>query len=292
MEMTRRLLGILVAGGVVCIVGCIDDMLDIRPWQKVLGQVIAGLILVALHIRPRMGGLFDFIVDPLIVLVFVLGATNSLNLLDGLDGLCGGVTAIMAIAMLVLATLAGTVQDGSMGDPVRVIISLALLGGVCGFLPFNYHPARIFMGDAGSLLLGLIMAVLMIMFAEKGMQFWCASVAIFGLPILDTTIAFARRLINKRPLFVSDRGHIYDQMMDRGITLGKTVNLCYVLTAVYAAGGIAVSLMRPLGAFIACVAIAVVSLLVAWKKGYLRMTGLRGTVPQNSTHHSAGNRID
>jgi UDP-GlcNAc:undecaprenyl-phosphate GlcNAc-1-phosphate transferase len=118
----------------------------------------------------------------------------------------------------------------------------------------------------------------MILFAEKSMQFWMASVAIFGLPLLDTIVAFARRIINKRPLFVSDRGHIYDQMMDRGLSLRKTVNLCYVLSAVYALAGLAISRM-PLGwAIVACAAIAAVSLLIVWRRGYLKMEGLRGSI--------------
>jgi len=295
------LFGILGAGAIACVVGCIDDIIDIKPWQKVLGQVAAGIVLVWVGVTPMLYSLCSLswpaklLVDTGIVIIFVLGATNSLNLLDGLDGLCGGVTAIMAGAMLLLATLMGSFQEGLTGDSARVVISLALLGGVCGFLPFNYPRragARIFMGDAGSLLLGLNMAALMILFAEKGLQYWLASIVIFGLPILDTAVAFARRIINKKPLFVSDRGHIYDQMMDRGITLRKTVNLCYGLTALYAVAGLAISRMPLAWAIVACVATATVSSLVVWKKGYLKMTGLRGQVLPNSTHHSTGNRVD
>jgi UDP-GlcNAc:undecaprenyl-phosphate GlcNAc-1-phosphate transferase len=148
------------------------------------------------------------------------------------------------------------------------------------------------MGDAGSLLLGLNMAALMILFAEKTPQFWLASVVIFGLPILDTAVAFVRRLVNKRPLFVSDRGHIYDQMMDRGLSVRKTVALCYGLTAVYAVAGLVIGLLPIFAAVAVCAAVVLVSALAVWKKGYLKMTGLRGTAPQNSPHHSAGNRVD
>jgi UDP-GlcNAc:undecaprenyl-phosphate GlcNAc-1-phosphate transferase len=138
------------------------------------------------------------------------------------------------------------------------------------------------MGDAGSLLLGLNMAVLMIMFSEGGLQWWVASVVIFGLPVLDTAVAFARRIVNKKPLFVSDRGHIYDQMMDRGLTLRKTVNLCYGLAALYALVGLVVGLLPVWGAVIVCVMTVLVSVLVVWKKGYLKMTGLRGTTQKIS----------
>jgi UDP-GlcNAc:undecaprenyl-phosphate GlcNAc-1-phosphate transferase len=291
----KWLLGIISAGAIACAVGCIDDLVDIRPWQKVLGQVAAGLVLVAVGITPTLYSLDQpakLIVDTVFVMVFVLGATNSLNLLDGLDGLCAGVTIVCAGGMLLLAMLMGSVQSGLQGDPVRAIVCLALLGSVCGFLPFNYHPARIFMGDAGSLLLGLNMAALIILFAEKTPQFWLGSVVIFGLPILDTAVAFARRLVNKRPLFVSDRGHIYDQMMDRGLSVRKTVALCYGLTALYAIMGLIVGLLPMLTAVAICAAVVFVSAFAVWKKEYLKMTGLRGANPQNSPHHSTGNRVD
>jgi UDP-GlcNAc:undecaprenyl-phosphate GlcNAc-1-phosphate transferase len=290
----RLIFGILAAGATATIIGCIDDAFDIRPWQKITGQVAAAIILVAAGVTPRMYS-FDWptrvVVDTFFVVVFVLGATNSLNLLDGLDGLCAGVTAIMTIAMLALATLMGTQYADHTGiGAVRTILCLALLPSVLGFLIFNYPRrggARIFMGDAGSLLLGLNMAALMVLFAEK-VQFWLGAIVIFGLPILDTAVAFARRIINKRPLFVPDRGHIYDQMMDRGITLRKTVNLCYVLAAVYGLAGLAVSRMPTFWAIVACGIIAAVSALVVWRKGYLKMTGLRGT-PLKSAPHTDSN---
>ncbi len=288
----KWLLGILCAGAIACVVGCIDDIVNIRPWQKIVGQVAAAIVLVLAGITPvldPLGWPMKLVVDTAVVVVFVLGATNSLNLLDGLDGLCGGVTAVMAGATLLLATLMGAVQNGLEGDSVRVVVCLGLLGSTCGFLPFNYNPARIFMGDAGSLLLGLNMAAIMILFAEKSPQFWLASIVIFGLPILDTAVAFARRIINKRPLFVSDRGHIYDQMMDRGLSLRKTVNLCYGLAAIYAVVGLAVGLLSVLGAVVVCAAIVLVSALVVWKKGYLKMAGLRGTPPKHRSDLSNTN---
>ncbi len=101
-----------------------------------------------------------------VVIFFVLGTTNSLNLLDGLDGLCGGVTAIITLGMLLLAIHRSTYGFSEVGDMVRVIVCLALVGGVCGFLPFNRHPAKIFMGDAGSMMLGFAVAALMMLFAR------------------------------------------------------------------------------------------------------------------------------
>ena len=124
----------------------------------------------------------------------------------------------------------------------------------------------------------LNLETLMILFAEKAVKWWMASVVVFGLPILDTAVAIVRRWINKRPLFVSDRGHIYDQMIDRGIPLKKTVIICYILAGVYAAIGLVMSQIKTRYAAIVYVFVFVISGLVVWKKGYLKMEGLRGAI--------------
>lgn len=283
------LLGILAGGAVACFVGLVDDVLDIRPWQKLLGQFIASMALIAVGILPNLTYFAEplglHIPDPLhfalgaiIVVFFVLGASNSLNLLDGLDGLCGGVTAIITIGMLILSIHLATLGISEVGDPVRIIICLSLVGGVLGFLPFNRHPAKIFMGDAGSMLLGFVTAALMILFAETVPRWWIASIMIFGLPILDTATALVRRLVNRRPLMVSDRGHIYDQLIDRGLPLKHTVALSYALAGVYALIGIIMSQVRTRYALLIGVFVVVISATVVWAKGFLRMEGHRGAV--------------
>ncbi|MHC4728734.1 MAG: glycosyltransferase family 4 protein [Planctomycetota bacterium] len=282
-------LGIVFGGTLACGVGLADDIFDIKPKQKILGQVGAAVILLLAGIVPNLRDTtnllnlpmphnFEVILQVLIVIFFVLGATNSLNLLDGLDGLCGGVTAIITVAMLLLSMHLATWGASEVGDPVRIIICLGLVGGVCGFLPFNRYPAKIFMGDAGSMLLGFTVAALMILFAEGIPRWWMASIVVFGLPILDTAVALVRRLLNHRPLFISDRGHIYDQMIDRGIPLKKTVAICYVLAGTYAVIGVAMSQIRTRYAAVVYVFVFAVSAIVVWKKGYLKMEGLRGAV--------------
>ncbi len=285
--------GILTGGAIACGVGLADDILDIEPWQKILGQICAAVVLVIVGVVPNISdmaaflhlpisGLFEKIIQAGIVIFFVLGATNSLNLLDGLDGLCAGVTSIISLAMLVLSIHLATWGYSDIGDPVRIIICLGIVGGACGFLPFNRHPAKIFMGDAGSMLLGFIVAALMMLFAEDTPRWWLAAIVVFGLPILDTATALARRLLNKRPLFISDRGHIYDQMIDRGIPLKKTVFFCYVLTAVFAFFGIVMAFttqIRTVHAILIYTGIFAIAGLIIWAKGYLKMEGLRGKVP-------------
>lgn len=283
------LMGILTGAAVACFVGLVDDILDIRPWQKILGQCIASAALIVVGILPDLSffaypfgftipNALHFVLGAGTVVFFVLGASNSLNLLDGLDGLCGGVTAIITIGMLFVAVHLATWDSSIVGDPVRIIVCLSLVGGVLGFLPFNRHPAKIFMGDAGSMLLGFVCAALMILFGEKVPRWWMASIVIFGLPILDTATAMARRLINRRPLFVSDRGHIYDQLIDRGIPLKKTVAICYGLAGLYALIGITMSQIRTRYALIVYVVVFAISGFLIWKMGFLKMHGHRGAI--------------
>ncbi|HNS21875.1 MAG TPA: MraY family glycosyltransferase [Sedimentisphaerales bacterium] len=287
----RWFLGILAGAAIACFVGLADDVLDLRPRHKVLGQALAAAVLLLAGVHPNLERIAqtlglsvsartETVLDVLIVTFFVLGATNSLNLLDGLDGLCAGVTAIIAAAMLLLATHLATWGVSDLADPVRIVICLGLVGGVCGFLPFNRHPARIFMGDAGSMLLGFVAAALMILFATESPRCWVASIVLFGLPILDTAVAVVRRLLNRRPVFVSDRGHIYDQMIDRGIPLRRTVAICYALAGLYALLGLAMSQIRARYAVVLCVVMVGLSALIVWRKGYLKMHGLRGAVPE------------
>ncbi|MGA2679445.1 MAG: MraY family glycosyltransferase [Sedimentisphaerales bacterium] len=287
----QRLFGVIMGAIIACFIGVVDDILDISPGKKMLGQIFAAVFIILAGIWPdlseivkplgwqTMSNTTEIVIAIPIVIFFVLGATNSLNLLDGLDGLCGGVTVIMTIGLLILVLRRSTYVFSSVhGDITRVIVCLALLGGVCGFLPFNRHPAKIFMGDAGSMLLGFVVAAIMMMFARIVPRWWMASIVVFGLPILDTGTALLRRFINKRPLFVSDRGHIYDQMIDRGIPLNRTVGICYALAGLYTFAGILVSMIRTRYSVIVCAAIFLVSFLIVWRLGFLKMEGLRGAI--------------
>jgi UDP-GlcNAc:undecaprenyl-phosphate GlcNAc-1-phosphate transferase len=287
----QRLFSVIMGAATACFVGVVDDIFDISPGKKMLGQIIAAVFILLAGIWPDLSEIVkslgwqtmsdntEIAIGIPIVVFFVLGATNSLNLLDGLDGLCGGVTVIITIGLLILVLRRSTyVFSSAHGDTTRIIICLALLGGVCGFLPFNRHPAKIFMGDAGSMLLGFVVAAIMIMFARIVPRWWMASIVVFGLPILDAGTALLRRFINKRPLFVSDRGHIYDQMIDRGIPLNRTVGICYALAGLYAFAGILISMIRTRYSVIACAAIFLVSFLIVWWMGFLKMEGLRGAI--------------
>jgi len=276
------LMGIGFGATIACVLGALDDLVDIKPSQKLIGQALAAAVLLAVGIRPNFALIFetygltlpaswDVILGAPIVLFFILGATNSINLLDGLDGLCAGVTVIITIAFAILALTLAAWAYSPVGDPVRLVVCLALAGGVLGFLPMNRHPARIFMGDAGSMLLGFVAGALMLLFTETIGRWSIAAVIIFGLPILDTAVALVRRFINKKPLLVSDRGHIYDQLMDRGMPLKKTVKLCYVLAGFYAIIGLIISQIRFRYAVVVFLLLVVLSGLIVVRGGFLQI---------------------
>jgi UDP-GlcNAc:undecaprenyl-phosphate GlcNAc-1-phosphate transferase len=281
-----------------CLLGLIDDIKDLKPKLKLLGQAICSLCLVLAAIKPNLYPFFERVsiqISPqvhdalayAIVMLFVLGASNSLNLLGGLDGLCGGVTAIITIGFLFLAVHLATWGPASQVDEAIIVIGLALVGATLGFLVFNRHPAKIFLGDAGSVMLGFVIATMMMLFASRSPRWWFASMLIFGLPILDTGTALIRRALNRRPLFVSDRSHIYDQMIDRGLGLQKTVALNYILAAIYALLGITIAVfLRTRYAMVPYLAIAVLSFGFLGWKGYFRMVGLRGAIRANPDQNS------
>ncbi len=289
-EQLKIILAICGGALLACIIGLIDDIKDIKPWQKLLGQALCSVFLFAGNIKPNLSIFFKVLginIDPVIceileyviVLFFVLGASNSLNLIDGLDGLCTGVSAIITFGFLCLAIHLATWDTEPVLDPIRIIIGMALSGACLGFLIFNRHPARIFLGDAGSVFLGFVIASMMILFSTKNPRWWFASIVIFGLPILDTATALIRRALNKKPLFKSDRGHIYDQMIDRGMTLKQTVIANYILSGMFAIMGLAIAIfVRTRYAILVDAVIFLLCFIYLGIKGYYRMEGIRGAV--------------
>ncbi|MCD6365488.1 MAG: undecaprenyl/decaprenyl-phosphate alpha-N-acetylglucosaminyl 1-phosphate transferase [Planctomycetes bacterium] len=250
-----NLLSIGLAGLVIMVLGLCDDIRDISPRAKILGQVLAGVILLAGGVGTEMVRVF-FIgrlslpawcitpVSALLLIVLVIATCNATNLLDGLDGLCGGVTGIISLGFLALAVWLAMWSHFPGTDQIRVALPLAMAGAVLGFLPYNIPPASIFMGDAGSMLLGFFVAVMIALFSHEGSMRWVlAACAIFALPILDTTLAVLRRLLSGKSIFAGDRSHLYDQLVDRGMTVGQVVLLFYVLALLAAVTGVTVAIV-------------------------------------------------
>ena len=268
----------------ITIIGLIDDIRDIRPRTKIYGQAIAALILLVGGIgltlaRAILLPLFStmpsvwFVVpfNGVLCIIMVIAVCNATNLLDGLDGLCGGVTGIVALGYLALAVCLAMWSRLPNTDQLRVVICLVMAGSVLGFLPYNIPPASIFMGDAGSMLLGFFVATMMALFCDEGHGRWLvAATAVFALPILDTALAVVRRLLSRKSIFAGDRSHLYDQLVDKGMSVKRVVAIFYVLSILSA--GIAITVAMWLRARYA-VALYVVLLIAIWtvfyKKGMI-----------------------
>ena len=175
----------------------------------------------------------------MLAVLVIVSTCNATNLLDGLDGLCSGVTAVMTAGYLVLAVYMATLNFapadvGGSIDPTRISLSLALLGAVLGFLPFNFNPASIFMGDTGSMFLGFMCGAMMLLFGQDSMiRFFLAALVIFGLPMLDTLLAIVRRKLNGRPIFSPDSNHFHHFLIRRGFSVRQAVFLSYGLAAMF-----------------------------------------------------------
>jgi UDP-GlcNAc:undecaprenyl-phosphate GlcNAc-1-phosphate transferase len=262
--------GVVSGACIIIALGLWDDLRSIRPWMKITGQIAAACTLLAsgiglnitnkflTPIRQRLDMFWGWQIDEpvwnsiilcssiVLVIAIVVFCCNAANLMDGLDGLCGGVTAIIAIGFVILATHLSMFSGGAQtnNDALRVVLALALLGGVLGFVPYNFNPASIFMGDTGSMFLGFSCALMIIMMGEVASKWFLAAIVMFALPILDTSLAFARRYVNKRPLFSADKFHFHHQLVARGLSVRKAVMLSYGLAIFFVVCGTAIVFMR------------------------------------------------
>lgn len=213
-----------------------------------------------------------------VIAVFVLGACNASNLLDGLDGLLSGTTAICTAALLVVALSLAVTDDGPR-DAQRIILCMALLGASLGFLPHNFNPATIFLGDCGSLLMGFATIVIVLTLGDTGRtHLVLAGLVIYAIPIMDTCLAIVRRKMAGKRLSDPDADHLH-HMLKRSLGVKGAVLTLYAIGALFGAMGIAMSLWRArvtyaiAGIFIAY--IAVISIKIARRKQIEEATAQR-----------------
>jgi len=229
---TYRIISFLAAYFIVHLIGLIDDFKNIRPRYKFLVQIIAALIIIIpdrtfslLHV-PFINvtlniGPFGY----LLTLIWIIGACNAVNLIDGMDGLSGGITAIAALCLTIVAI--------ALGNILTAVIAFALFGSIIGFLVFNFPPAKIFMGDSGSLVLGFILASLPLleMTFESDMRFIIA-VSILFIPVIDTLTSMLRRLRRGQSPFHPDREHLHHKLMDRNFSTRQILFTIYSVSCI------------------------------------------------------------
>jgi len=210
-----------------------------RPSVKFSGQisvsVLAAVLLFLLNVKIQF---IPFTAGAILFGIFyIFGGINAINMQDGIDGLAGGMVTVSALGFLSLS-----LQTGS---TLGLILSLSIVGAVLGFLLHNFPPASVFMGDSGSHLLGFMMALLAILFTSKSydIRWFIGPILIIGLPVFDAGWAVIRRLLRRKPLFVGDRGHLYDRMMHRGLSVKQTVLICYLVQAIFVGSGIALLML-------------------------------------------------
>lgn len=190
--------------------------------------------------------------------VLVLGLLNAVNLLDGQDGLAAGVGVVISVGFSFL------------GGPATAV-GLGLAGALLGFLVLNRPPARIYLGDAGAYLVGTTIALLPALSRHSTMNWslWWAVPLLVAMPIADTTIAIARRLRARRPLLSGDRSHVYDQLVDRGMSVGQSTVLCVGAQLVFTTFGVVTTEASPVAALAVTALVGLVSAFVAWRTGLL-----------------------
>ncbi|OPY69606.1 MAG: putative undecaprenyl-phosphate N-acetylglucosaminyl 1-phosphate transferase [Syntrophorhabdaceae bacterium PtaU1.Bin034] len=216
--------------------GVVDDVKGLRPLTRLFTQIAlaVGLVIAGIHANLFPSGLLNAALTVLIV----VGAINSINLLDGMDGLASGVMAISCTAFALLSYVRG--------DSLVVALALAMVAALIGFLPYNFHPASVFLGNGGSSLLGFLLAVLITLVLSRtptpaGLA-GCLLIA--GLPLIDTAYAIVRRIKAGRGLMSGDRDHFYDKLLRRGFSQRQAAFISYTAATVFAASGLAVSLLE------------------------------------------------
>jgi UDP-GlcNAc:undecaprenyl-phosphate GlcNAc-1-phosphate transferase len=244
--------GVALASLVIFIVGQVDDLREVSPPAKLAGTVFAGSILSIagvsiLFFRVPFGGLLSLSPDmsALLTVLWVIGMSTAINYVDGLDGLAAGIVAIGAAALLLYCErLAGA---GAIGpENAGPIIAAATLGACLGFLPHNFHPARIFMGDAGALLLGLLMAAATIAVGGNtdqpfsGQTFFFFAplfipLVILGVPIIDTAFSIVRRARRGAGVTVADKDHLHHRLMRLGHGQRRSVLILWAWTVILSA---------------------------------------------------------
>ena len=220
---SSELYALWIGGAVLVILGIIDDIFRLPAWIKLLVQLCVAGIAVCFGVLIDHITLFGLMIkfgyfSVPITILWIVGLSNAINLIDGLDGLACGVSAITAVSVFAVMLITG--------DYTSALLTAILIGACFGFLPYNKNPARIFMGDTGSLFLGYTLS-----FKLHTVLSFLVPLSIFALPILDTLVAIIRRICHGQSPFHPDRGHLHHRLVDMGFTHKEAVRLLYAISA-------------------------------------------------------------
>lgn len=272
-------IGIIIGSLIIVVGGVIDDKYAIKPWQKLMFQIAAASVLIFFKVTISVITnpisdvnlyikIASYISIPL-TMFWVIGVTNAFNLIDGLDGLSAGLAFIACITMCIVAFLSGK------GDIEVITLTVILGAAILGFLPYNFNPASIFMGDTGAQMLGFLLASIAMRGAIKSASAIVLAVPILalGLPIYDTIFAIIRRKVNGKSIAEADRGHLHHRLLDMGLTQRQSVIIMYLISIVL--GFIAVIVMQLTNerAYMVLAFVIIAIVLLAWKFGLFKHRG-------------------
>lgn len=288
-ELSFQAWGLLLSGTMIMILGLVDDIKGISPKIKLLGQIIAALVLVYFGVQvqfitnPFNGGIksLGFLSIPVTVF-WVTGMSNAVNLIDGLDGLAAGVSAIAAVTLAVVAWTQGQFETA--------YLALFLAAAALGFLRYNFHPAKLFMGDCGSLYLGFILGVLAVMGLSKGATVISLfiPVIILGIPILDTFFAIIRRFTNNKPIFQADKGHLHHRLLEMGLSHKQTVLVIYAITLLLSSSAVLLTMLTTAQSVLILIGISIVILVGADRIGIITGQNVSGRMQEDKAKHYIG----
>lgn len=226
----KNLFGVLLGGLILVGTGVIDDRYDLNPWLKLALQAVASLCVVAFGVEIHwlsnpLGGnnIILGALTYLLVPIWLLLMINTVNLFDGLDGLASGLTAIACGAMVFLSL------EPVVNQPATALLAAILAGAILGFLPYNWHPAKIFLGDTGSMFLGYMVGVFAIISGAK----FATAALVLGIPILDACWVFVRRILSGQSPMKADKLHLHHRFLKAGFSVRATVLILYAIAALF-----------------------------------------------------------
>lgn len=229
---------LVISSGIVVVTGLIDDIFELKPRQKLLGVTLAALyvcfvfdVTVSTISLPHIGAIpLQWLSYPFTIL-WIAGLTNAINLVDGLDGLASGISIIALTTIGIIGYVASATDAVKLQVPLSIFI---LLMSVLGFFPFNFYPAKIFLGDTGALLLGFLISVLSIQGLKNATLITLITpLVILGVPITDTLFAMIRRKLNNRPISSADKMHLHHRLISLGFTHRGAVLTIYSMAIIF-----------------------------------------------------------
>ena len=233
-EHSEQMNSVLIGSFIIVITGMFDDICDLKPWEKLIGQVVAACIIAfygkILLVDISAFGIylnFGVLTYPLTIF-FIIACINCINFIDGLDGLSGGISAIYYLTVGIIGVIMNKVD-------LEFVLSFVMLGSTLGFLVHNFYPAKIFAGDTGSMFMGFTIAVIALLgFKNVTMTSLIIPLLILGVPILDTLFAIIRRLLKGEKIYEGDSCHVHLQLLNRNNSQVKTVLTIYFINLLFA----------------------------------------------------------